>query len=47
MGGIAGDIRDMEKMRLVSLTPNPLAGSAEDACALSYRPISAEEKIGP
>ena len=46
MGGIAGHIRDMEKMRLVALIPNPLAGSAGDASPRSYGLINIQDVNG-
>ena len=46
MGGIAGHIRDMEKMRLVALIPNPLAGSAGDASPQSYGLINIQDVNG-
>ena len=44
---MAGQIRDMEKMRLLNLSPDPLAGSGLDACGRSYSLISVQAGVTP
>ena len=44
---MAGQIRDMEKMRLLNLSPDPLAGSGLDACGRSYGLIIVQAGVTP
>ena len=44
---MAGQICDMEKMRLLNLSPDPLAGSGLDACGRSYGLIIVQAGVTP